>query len=104
MPVNFAGVTTSHFYEIGEAMAARKEWTEWHLTPRGWEKGATRVHGQGNTWVEEPLDRVLSSVYQELQSDGSAEIKKWVEETWRSKKSNEVDDLLKKYGPCPERL
>lgn len=85
-------------------MAARKEWTEWHLTPRGWEKGATRVHGQGNTWVEEPLDRVLSSVYQELQSDGSPEVKKWVEETWRSKKSNEVDDLLKQYGACPEKL
>ena len=85
-------------------MAARKEWTEWHLTPRGWEKGATRVHGQGNTWVEEPLDRVLSSVYQELQTEGSSDVKKWVEETWRSKKSNEVDELLKQYGACPERL
>ena len=49
-----------------EKMAARKEWTEWHLTPRGWEKGATRVHGQGNTWVEEPVDRLLSCVYQEV--------------------------------------
>jgi hypothetical protein len=85
-------------------MAVRKEWTEWHLTPRGWEKGATRVHGQGNTWVEEPLDRALSSVYQELQSDGSPEIKKWVEETRRSKKTSEVDDLLKQFGPCPEKL
>jgi len=85
-------------------MPARKEWTEWHLTPRGWEKGATRVHNQGNTWVEEPLDRVLSCVYQELESDASPEVKKWKEETWRSKKPEQVTDLEKKYGPCPENL
>jgi hypothetical protein len=85
-------------------MAARKEWTEWHLTPRGWEKGATRVHGQGNTWVEEPVDRLLSCVYQEVQTDASPEIEKWSEETYRSKKAAEVQDALKKFGPCPERL
>lgn len=85
-------------------MPLRKEWTEWHLTPRGWEKGATRVHGQGNTWIEEPLDRVLSCVYQEMESDTSPDIKKWDEETWRSKKSEQVGELLQKYGPCPKNL
>lgn len=85
-------------------MAARKEWTEWHLTPRGWERGATRVHGQGNTWIEEPLDRVLSFVYQELETDSSPEVKKWAEETWRSKKAENVDTLIKQYGTCPEKL
>ena len=85
-------------------MAVRKEWTEWHLTPRGWEKGATRVHGQGNTWIEEPLDRVLSCVYQELETDTPHELKKWSEETWRSKKDDEVKAALAKSGPCPERL
>jgi hypothetical protein len=85
-------------------MPARKEWTEWHLTPRGWEKGATRAHNQGNTWVEEPLDRVLSCVYQELETDASPEVKKWKEETWRSKKPEQVTDLEKKYGHCPENL
>jgi hypothetical protein len=87
-----------------DTMAVRKEWTEWHLTPRGWEKGATRVHGQGNTWVEEPLDRLLSCVYQEIETDTPSDIKKWSEETFRSKKSSEVDEALKKYGVCPERL
>jgi len=85
-------------------MPLRKEWTEWHLTPRGWEKGATRVHGQGNTWVEEPLDRVLSCVYQELETDASPEVKKWKEETWRSKKAEEVKALEEKYGPSPDKL
>jgi hypothetical protein len=85
-------------------MPVRKEWTEWHLTPRGWEKGATRVHGQGNTWVEEPLDRFLSCVYQELQTDASPEAKKWKEETWRSKKSEDVAALEQKFGACPDTL
>jgi hypothetical protein len=85
-------------------MAVRKEWTEWHLTPQGWEKGATRVQGAGNTWVEEPTDRVLSFVYQELESPETNGVKKWAEETWRSKKGDEVLALEKKYGCCPEKL
>jgi hypothetical protein len=87
-----------------DTMAARKEWTEWHLTPRGWEKGATRVHGQGNTWVEEPVDRLLSCVYQETETDASPDVQKWSEETFHSKKKDEVDAALGKFGPCPERL
>jgi hypothetical protein len=85
-------------------MALRKEWTEWHLTPRGWERGSTRVQGKGNTWVEEPLDRVLSSVYQELETSESTAITKSSEETWRSKKTDNVEELLKKNGPRPEHL
>jgi hypothetical protein len=85
-------------------MANRKEWTEWHLTPRGWERGASRVHDQGNTWVEEPTDRVLSSVYQERETDASPGVQKWSEETWRSKKAQNTDELLKQYGPPPEKL
>jgi hypothetical protein len=85
-------------------MAARKEWTEWHLTPRGWERGSTRVQGQGNTWVEEPLDRVLSSVYQELETSASTEVTRSSEETWRSKKTENLDELLKQYGPTPQTL
>jgi hypothetical protein len=85
-------------------MPVRKEWTEWHLTPRGWEKGATRVHGQGNTWIEEPLDRLLSCVYQELESTEPPEIKTWSEETWRSKNEDEVKAALAKSGPCPGKL
>jgi hypothetical protein len=82
----------------------RKEWTEWHLTPRGWEKGATRVHGQGNSWVEEPTDRLMSCEYQELELDNAPEVKRWSEETWRSKEHEQLSAALEKFGPCPERL
>ena len=85
-------------------MAPRKEWTEWHLTPRGWEKGATRVHGEGNTWVEEPLDRVLSFVYQEVETASSPDVRKWAEETWRSKDTAKVNEYSARFGAPPERL
>lgn len=82
----------------------RKEWTEWHLTPRGWEKGATRVDGVGNTWAEEPQDRLLSCVYQELETGNPPQVKTRLEETWRSKNENTVDAALTAFGFCPKRL
>jgi hypothetical protein len=85
-------------------MALRNEWTEWHLTPRGWEQGATRVQGKGNTWTAEPEDRALSFVYKEVEASTSTEVNKSLEETWRSKKTKHVEELLKQYGACPEKL
>ncbi len=85
-------------------MALRNEWTEWHLTPRGWERGATRVQGKGNTWTVEPEDRALSFVYKEVETSASPEVRKSAEETWRSKTATNVNDLLRQYGTCPERL
>ena len=42
----------------GVTMAASNEWTEWHLTPRGWEEGSGRLDGVGVTHAEPPTDRV----------------------------------------------
>jgi hypothetical protein len=87
-------------------MATRKEWTEWHLTPRGWERGATRVQGKGNTWVDDPEDRVVSFVYQELETAVSPEVRRSSEETWRSKEvpDAEVDRMVRGHGGCPQKL
>ncbi len=87
-------------------MPLRKEWTEWHLTPRGWETGSTRVEGEGNTWRDEPADRVLSFVYRE-QGGQSGEPNATVEETWRTKdpaKLAEIDALITQFGTCPRAL
>jgi hypothetical protein len=82
-------------------MAARREWTEWHLTPRGWERGSMRTEGKNN-WKDEPEDRVLSfQCKEEEQPSGATHL---VEETWRSKTATDIDDLLEKHGPCPKTL
>ncbi len=86
------------------SMAARREWTEWHLTPTGWQRGATRIQGQGNTWAEEPEDRVLSYQYAETETSASPEARITYEETWRSKTADDIDALLKQHGACPRQL
>lgn len=83
-------------------MAIKKEWTEWHLTPRGWERGATRVHGRGNDWAPEPEDRVASWVYAETET--SAGTRRYSEPTWDNKVLAQVNELLTRFGPCPEKL
>lgn len=85
-------------------MALRNEWTEWHLTPEGWQKGSTRVQGQGNSWAEEPENRALSWVYKEVETSASPEVKITHEETWRSKTATDIDALLRQHGPCPRKL
>jgi hypothetical protein len=87
-------------------MAIRKEWTEWHLTPRGWEKGSTRRDGRGNDWRDEPPDRLLSYQHCELQSS-SGPPKVSTEETWRTKEPAAIEQLetaLARYGAVPTRL
>jgi hypothetical protein len=87
-------------------MAIRKEWTEWHLTPHGWEKGSTRREGRGNDWRDEPADRLLSYQHCELRrSAGQPEVT--TEETWRTKDPAAVqhlEDALARYGKVPCRL
>lgn len=83
-------------------MATRREWTEWHLTPRGWERGSKRSQGKNN-WADDPEDRVLSFVSKEEETSSSA-VTHSTEETWRSKTAENVDDLLRKHGDCPRKL
>jgi hypothetical protein len=88
-------------------MAARREWTEWHLTPRGWEMGSTRHGDSGNNWQSEPEDRLLSATYKEQQTSSQPAAVTAVEESWRTKdqdKAAAIPSLLGKHGPCPTRL
>lgn len=87
-----------------EEMPIRNEWTEWHLTRSGWKKGSTRVQGVGNTWTEEPEDRVISCVYKEVQSGSLGEPLVSAEESWRSKTATDIDSLLRQFGACPNQL
>ncbi len=87
-----------------EGMAIRNEWTEWHLTPAGWQRGSTRVQGRGNAWVDEPEARVISFVYKEVETGVSPETSVSSEETWRSKTATDIDALLRQHGPSPREL
>ena len=87
-------------------MAIRKEWTEWHLTPRGWEQGSTRREGRGNDWRDEPVDRLLSYQHCEIYTS-AGEAKITTEETWRTKNPEalaQLETALAHFGPAPSRL
>jgi hypothetical protein len=85
----------------------RHAWTEWHLTPRGWESGSTRTNEAGTVWRDEPEDRLLSFVYRERSSAGEQSAAGSAEESWRTKdpaKLGTIDEYLTRYGECPQRL
>jgi hypothetical protein len=84
-------------------MAITRQWAEWHLTPRGWELGSTRLNGRGNDWKTEPADRVLSCVYSETAKDGGEPQRK-TEESWRIKGESQIEAWLQKFGDTPQRL
>ena len=62
------------------------------------------MQGKGNTWADEPEDRVLSYVYKEVEANGAGQVKESAEESWRSKTATDIDALLRQHGPSPRQL
>jgi hypothetical protein len=81
-----------------------RQWAEWHLTPRGWELGSTRLEPSGTQWKTEPEDRVLTLVYTETRTNPEAAPATSLDQSWCSKTAQELDPLLQQFGPCPQRL
>ena len=85
-------------------MAASNEYTEWHLTARGWERGSERIDFQETIIKDPPTDRELSYKYFEFMSSGYSKLEKGLNEIFRSESSEVIEKLLKDWGSCPERL
>lgn len=86
-------------------MSASHEWTEWHLTPRGWEPGKSQLDFQGIKGpATSPDDRVLSVTYDELLSSTFSKVDKTFQETYRSSDATIVAILLAKFGTCPPSI
>ena len=85
-------------------MSLSNEYTEWHLTPRGWESGTEKVDFGATTEKPAPPDRVKTCTYREKQSSSFSKMQRWVEENWECEDKTAVQALLAKYGPCPNHL
>jgi hypothetical protein len=83
-------------------MSASDEWTEWHLTPRGWEMGSTRVDFSPTRLVAPPPDRVLTFRYRETLSAGISRTSIAKTELWRSEDAVRIRELMTKFGSCPD--
>jgi hypothetical protein len=77
------------------------EWTEWHLTPRGWVRGSTRRDPKVIDDVEPPSDRALTKRYCEY---GVSSVEATQEELWRSPDAALVAGLLSQHGEAPRHL
>ncbi len=84
-------------------MAASNEWTDWHLTPKGWERG-TEKDDFKRVDRDPPPDRVLSSCCEEYVASVYSKLERTSSITWRCEDSALIDALLEKFGQPPEHL
>jgi len=85
-------------------MSFSKEWTEWHLTPRGWERGSERVDGQGLTSVPLPTDRVKTVRWLEEQTSGYGKMHKSHVSDWDNGDKEQLKELVIRFGQPPQSL
>ena len=84
-------------------MAASREWTEYHLTPRGWEAGTTSIDGNRRERPT-PADRLRTCTYQEEQSSVFSSVHKTTQTSWSSENADEIARLEQQFGACPTEI
>ena len=85
-------------------MSGSKEWTEWHLTSRGWERGSEKIDFCGIKEKLPPKDRVVTKKFHENISSHFSSLEYNVEEIWSCGNKSKIDELIKKFGNCPKSL
>ena len=84
-------------------MSASNEWTEWHLTPKGWVRG-TEKEDFRRIDRDPPEDRVMTVVHKQFLSSIYSKMDVSTDTTWQAKDGRAVAELLKKFGPAPQQL
>lgn len=80
------------------------EYTHWHLTPRGWERG-TRKHDNDSQVLPDPPGSVGVWIWSDDMPSPVGMSPKYELEKGRQTGSDaEVEALIKKFGECPRRL
>lgn len=82
-------------------MSASHEWTEWHLTPRGWESGSSKTDCAPTDTVEPPCDRVLTVRETEHLSSMYSRLERYWTVLWRSSDAVSVSVLATQHGERP---
>jgi hypothetical protein len=82
-------------------MSASNEYTDWHLTPRGWEAGSARHDFGADRPKPPPHDRVLTIHYTEKMSSPFSPCLEAEDESWRGNNDAKIKQLLKQFGKCP---
>lgn len=84
-------------------MVASDEWTEWHLTPRGWERGSEKIDLGKVVSREAPSDRVMTARYAVVLGHPVPQVNT-VLTVWESADDQMVRSLMDRFGPTPAQL
>lgn len=98
-----AQVGVKPLHRPGQIMIVYREWTAYHLTPRGWFAGDSQTKDRPLLRRPAPLDQVLSLVYKVTVDDQGYPHRFFVE-VWRSSDHAHVVGLLARFGPAPAEL
>lgn len=93
----------------GRLQERQDQWTCWHLTPTGWQRGSQkRQHPQDRLERSLPADRVMSYTYREyhrpIDDAGVGGLETLLLNDWCSSDKAYVSSLLKQFGYCPRQL
>ena len=84
-------------------MSASNEWTEWHLTQDGWQRG-TEKEDFKRIDRDPPKDRVLTVVYRQFLSSMYSKPEESLNLTWRASDEGAIARLQAKFGLPPRHL
>ena len=82
-------------------MSFSKEWTDWHLTPRGWEQGSYQVDFAGTGSAR---DCVQTYRWREIQTSPYARMHREGEVSWEISDKELMKRLRTKFGDPPNSL
>ena len=85
-------------------MPFSNKWTEWHLTPHGWEAGSQRIDASGTTTKDPPTDRVQTVRWSEVQASPFAKMLRKHVTRWESSDKDSLEKLRKQFGEPPQSL
>lgn len=85
-------------------MSASNEWTEWHLTPKGWVRGSEKEDFGGIKTIPRPESCVMTALHREYLSSSFSRLDKTDEIVWTSENQSAVEALLDQHGPAPKYL
>lgn len=93
----------------GKLLERDDEWTCWHLTPEGWQRGSQKNrHDKTTIEIPVPDNRVMSYTYREysrpIDVSGVGGLETLLLNDWCSSDKAFVSGLLKEFGYCPRRL
>ncbi len=85
-------------------MSASNEWTEYHLTPKGWLEGSTRRDFGEQNLKEPPADRVQTYCWSEELSSLYSQMHRGGQIVWEGPDKAAVESLRATFGDPPRRL